>query len=189
MLKQTKKACEEILEVINKHKDIFDIDISYEVKDLDYRLKAYIFGLELKESYGLNVNHKDIRSTDFTRFNDYVRIGAYGKKHNRTISWSSDGRQPEDEVLLVISFSTGAYIFGDDYPTELFKEFFLELKTYKPDYVDDANKALYWKIENAKDIFNSFESILDKYNEVNKKDIKIREIERLQKKIQELKTE
>jgi len=72
-------------------------------------------------------------------------VGWWGEKYGRHISWSDDGKQPEDELLLVISFPTGAYIFGDDYPTEFFKEFFQELKTYNPKYTDTTNKTLYFQ--------------------------------------------
>lgn len=185
--KNIKKAYEEILSVINKHKDsvVFDYD------DLESKSERHLFGIELKERYGFNVNPKNISSLDFIRFSDFMCLGWYGNKYNRTISWEDNGKQPKDELLLELNFSTGAYIFGniseDDYPTELFQEFFQELKSYKFKYIDSVNKSLYFEMDNAGEIFNEFPKILAKYYEKNKEDYKLREIKRLSKKLEQLK--
>lgn len=181
--KKTKEAYSEILEVINKHKDIIKWS---EFSDLESRSKEHLFGIELKEKYGLNVNPLEIRSIDYIRFTDYATIGWWGEKYRRTISWSDDNRQPEDELLFVIGFSTGAYIFGDDYPVSLFQEFFNELKSFNPTYTDTTNKNLFWSIETAKDIFNAFPEILKKYYEKNKEDFRQRKIDKLKKELESL---
>lgn len=137
----------------------------------------------------MDIDPKRINSLDYIRFGNFKVLCWWGEKYNRTISWSVDGRQPKDEFLLQISFSTGAYIFGDDYPTELFQKFWLELKTFKPDYIDEANNSLYWNIENAKEIFNSFDDILKKYNEINKNEYKQRKIDNMQKELDKLKNQ
>ncbi len=108
------------------------------------------------------------------------------EKHGRKISWSEDDSQPEDEFLLDISFATGAYIFGDDCPIELFKEFFNELKSYGPKYIDKHNKCLYFSMENAGRVFNEFENILNKYNEKNKEDEKKRRVKKLKAELEKL---
>ena len=97
-----------------------------------------------------------------------------------------NGRQPENELLFVIGIPTGAYIFGDDYPSKFFQDFWLELKRYNPDYIDECNHNIYWKIENAKEICNNFEAILQKYHSLNKEDFNNREIEKLKKEIEKL---
>lgn len=190
MENKTQKAYSEIFALIKKHKDVC---IIFDVDDLERKSKVHLFGLELKEKYGLNVDPKNINSTDWQRFGDYKTIGAWGEKHRRTISWSIDGRQPDNELLLQISFSTGAYIFGDgdyfnkDYPTDFFQKFWLELKSYNPDYIDEVNHGLYWKIENAKDIFNLFDDILNKYYALNNEDIKQRRIKKMEADLAQLK--
>src|SRR3990167_5761290 len=150
MKEETQKAYEEILEVINKYRDL----VAYDYNDLEQKSKCHLFGLELKEKYGLNVIPRDIRSLDWNTFGSYLSIGLFGKKYRRTISWSDDGKQPEDETMIYLSFSTGAYIFGDDYPTELFQKFWQELKTYNPKYSDTTNKNLYFSLENGAKLFN-----------------------------------
>ena len=116
-----------------------------------------------------------------------MSICKFGKKKRRTISWSDDGRQPEDdELLLSISFATGAYIFSDDYPETLFKDFFNELASYAPKYKDTVNKCLYFSMDNAGKIFNDFDAILAKYKSLNKEDFKKRKIEKLKKELETL---
>jgi hypothetical protein len=182
-MKIAKEAYSEILKTLKKYKDIciFDID------NLERQSKYHLFGLELKEKYGLNIDPIKIESLQWIRFNDYKIISLCGEKYRKVISWSDDGTQPEDELLFQICFSTGAYIFGEDYPTDLFQKFWLELKTFNPDYTDTANHCLYWKIENAKNIFNSFEDIMKKYIEINKEDIKQRKIKKLEEDLKKLK--
>lgn len=84
----------------------------------------------------------------------------------------------------------GAYIFGssytDDYPTEFFKQFFNELKTYAPRYIDSANKSLYYSMISAGRIYNDFRGILDKYYRLNKEDYNKRKVEKLKKEIEKL---
>ena len=180
--KDTKKAYKEILDVINKYKD----SVVFDYGDLLCKSEIHLFGIELKEKHGFNVNPKNINSLDSIRFNDFMYLGWHGKKYNRTISWEDNGKQPKDELLLVLNFSTGAYIFGniseDDYPKELFQEFFQELKSYKFKYIDSVNHYLYFDMDNAGKIFNEFPHVLAKYYEKNKKDYKLREIKRLNEK-------
>lgn len=64
-----------------------------------------------------------------------------------SISWPDDDRQPSGEYLLCLRFSTGAYFFGEDYPTDLFQEFWRELVTLGPEYTDTQNHCLYFTPE------------------------------------------
>lgn len=171
-----KSAYDEIFELIYNYKDMVNIDLDY----LKKRSQYHLFGIKLKEEYGLDIKLEHIQALDWNNFGEYLSIGLFGEKYRRTISWSDDGRQPEDELLLRICFSTGAYIFGDDYPQELFKTFFDEVKTYQPKYTDTTNKILYFSMDNAAKIFNGFKEILNKYYELDKRDKKIRQIKKLQ---------
>lgn len=181
-MEKVKKAYDEILKVLHKNREICVFDVS----DLERKAKIHLFGLELKEVYGLNVDPKQINSIDWIRFGDYRTIGLWGEKHRRTISWSVDGRQPKDEMLLQICFPTGAHIFGEDYAVNFFQIFWLELKSFKPDYIDEVNHGLYWRLENAKDVFNLFDETLKKYHELNREDSKQRRIEKMKKELEKL---
>lgn len=186
-MEATKKAYDEILKVLHKYSEL----CLYDIEGLERKAKTHLFGLELKERYGLNINPKIVDSLNYQIFGD-KRIGLFGDKYGRLISWSVDGRQPEDEYLFTVSFPTGAYIFGDgetfnmDYPTEFFQKFWLELKSYNPDYIDEANRCLYWKLENAKDPFNNYDAVLKKYHDLNKEDIKQRRIAKMKADLEQL---
>jgi hypothetical protein len=180
-MENTKKAYKEIFKVLNKYKDVIDIDI----KTLEEKSKLHLFGLELKEVYGLNINEKRISSTQYQELKDNVYL-TYIDSETRTISWEDNGKKPKGETLIKFSYPTGAYIFGGDYPTDFFQKFFLELKSFNPDYCDSANKSLYFKLENAKEIFNSYDSIIKKYYELNKEDIKQRQILKMKADLEKL---
>lgn len=180
------KACDaynEIFEVIEKHKDLCIFDIN----GLRIESELHLFALRIIEDFGLEIRPNTIRSLSYNRINEYISIGMWGEKYKRTISWSDDNRQPDDELLLEISFPTGAYIFGQDYPKELFSKFFNELKSYNPKYTDTTNKNLYFSMDNAKDVFNDFDSIYKKYREMNKEESIKRKIENLESELEKLK--
>lgn len=177
------KVHNEILKVLNKYKDV----CIFNIKDLEARWELYSFGLELKEKHGLNIDPKKLDNINYTRLSDYKTIIRFTKGDNRRISWSDDGKQPSDELLFELSFPTGAYIFGNDYPTELFQKFFDELKSYSPKYTDTTNKCLYFSIKTSKEIFNNFDSVLEKYYELNKEDYKFRQIKKMEADIEKLK--
>jgi hypothetical protein len=117
---------------------------------------------------------------------EHQKIGHYGKENNRTISWSDDGDQPEDEWLYLIQFPTGAYIFGDSYPTATFNAFFVELKTYEPKYSDSHNHCLYFDCEKAKYIHKEFSNIRKKYAGMVKEENKKKRVEAIRKELDEL---
>lgn len=183
-MEKLQEAYNNILGTLENYKDI----VCFDLKELETKAKNHLFGTELLEKYGLIVDPKDVRMPeyDYTNFSNDRFIGWYGEKYRRTISWLDDKNQPNYEILFMLSFSTGAYIFGDDYPTELFQQFWNELKSYNPDYSDTNNHNLYWKLKNAKDIFNEYPNILKKYHELNKVDSKKRKIEKLKEDLAKL---
>lgn len=182
-IEKIEKAYNEILEVTKKYKDI----CIFNVNEMEAKAKFHLFGLKLKETYGFTIEPKDIRSLDWNNFGDYRAVGLFGEKYKRTISWEDDGKQPDDEILLCLSFPTGAYIFGDDYPVNFFKDFFQELKTYNPKYIDTTNKNLYFSMDNAGIIFNEFPTILKRYYYKNKEDAKARKIKKMEEELTKLK--
>lgn len=181
---ETKNAYNEILKVVKKYRDI----CLYDVSKMETQASIHLFAIELKEVHGFNVEPDTINSLDWNRFGDYMTLGLWGEKYRRTISWEDNGKQPEDELLLQLSFSTGAYIFGEDYPTEFFKQFFLELKGYEPKYIDTVNKNLYFSMDNAGKVFNEFPGILKKYYEKNKEDARLRKIKKMEEELEKLKS-
>ena len=179
---KVREAYKEIFMALNKHGDttIFDIE------SLKNKADLHLFGVKLKEVHGLNLNPKYIYSTEYCRICDYRTITNFRDGDSKSMGWSDNGEQPKDELLLELRFSTGAYMFGDDYPNELFQKFFLELKTYSPKYTDSHNHALFFSIDNAAAVFNEFDSIIKRYNEQYKEESKARRIEKLKAEIEKL---
>lgn len=179
---EAEKAYKEIFELMEKNKDL----CSFDIESLKDKSENHLFGLHLKEDWGLDIDPANIYNRDWIKFGDHKIIGRWGEKHGRTISWPDGTEQPYDEVLLVISFPAGAYIFGDDYPQDLFRKLWDELRSFGPKYTDSHNHSLYFSKDNASGVFNSFSDIIGKYREINKVDRKKREIERLKKELENL---
>ena len=117
----------------------------------------------------------------------YANVGLFGESQNRTISWSDDGSQPEDEWLFLISFPTGAYTFAGSYPTETFQQFFTELKGFEPKYCDSANKALYFTANKAKAVHEAFWPLFKKYKALVKEEMERKRIKELEQELAKLK--
>lgn len=157
---------EAFLETLNEYEDILDYDI-----DCRRAVRNKIELNRLSDEFGI----------DFTYINHYLVYNFQVGEHTRVlkwsegccISWSDNGKQPKaGEHLYIISFPAGAYIFGDHYPTELFRQFFKELVAYDPEYLDTANKTLYFTSKNAKHIHDDFDDILRKYHDKVQQDKK-----------------
>jgi hypothetical protein len=184
----------DISKVAKIYENILEATKEYNKKEMDNwdingiisKARLYLYGVKLINEYGFNINPSKITSFNWNSLNDCISIGSFGEKHRRTISWLDEGEQPVDEVLLKIGFPTGPYIFGGDYPEDLFKRFFAELKGYGPKYSDSTNRALYFTPETAKDVFNNFNDILEKYIEINKQEFKQRKIDKMKAELEKL---
>lgn len=191
---QIKKAYQEILEVASKYEKLGKIYEYNDIEKIIEKAKNHLLIIEWSEKYGLNLKHDiQIYGRDYFKINEDLHFSYFKdaqeehkKGSGRFISWSDGGKQPKNEWLLDISFSTGAYIFGDDYPTKIFEEFWQELKTYNPKYCDSHNNNMYFSIESASKIFNEYDTILKKYREKNKEDFKLRKIEKLKDELEKL---
>lgn len=177
------KAYKEIFEVLDKYKDIINININ----NLRNKSEIHLFKLKL-DSYGIYVPLNTIHNTTHIRI-DYNRVIGLWDGEKRKVSWPDDGNQPENEYLFCISFPTGPYFFDEDYPKSLFSKFFNELKTYNPKYCDSHNSSLYYSIENAGKVYNNYRNICNKYYELNKEDRKKRKIDKLKEEINKLEQE
>lgn len=173
----------EILDVLDKHKELLNND--YPV-DIASKIKDRIRLQEISKEFGISV--KSDCNPNWLKLSEYESIGMFGEDHHRTISWPDDGKQPENERLYMISFPTGAYIFGDSYPENTFKSFFGELKGYGAKYVDTKNSNLYFTSEKASCIHKDFKVILDKHRKLVGDEMKGQRIKALEKELTKLKT-
>lgn len=177
------KAYQELYAVAAKHEEHLLYGTFNTIKDeLEQIEKSVEFGVALdRAGYGwYNVGGCS-----------YANIGLFGESQNRTISWSDDRSQPEDEWLFRIAFSTGAYIFGDYfkdcYPVETFQQFFTELKGFEPKYCDSANKALYFTADKAKAVHEAFWPLFKKYKALVKEEMERKRIKELEQELAKLK--
>jgi hypothetical protein len=171
---------------INGYKELIRIIEDYNLDDMQkvkIDAEKRIFAFEFLNKYNieidpnkLSINNGVIWTSFYTPFGD-IYLGTYGNKYNRTVT--NNKQDVDEEVLLHISFPTGAYIFGEDYPKEFFAKFYSELKSYNPKYCDDLNKGLYFSMDNATNIFNDYRNICKKYIDENRNDCKQRKIKEL----------
>lgn len=177
------KMYKSILKLMDKNKD----DIIFDISALKTQSTNHLFGLKMWE-YGYNIEPKSIYNTNYQKIGEFTVISLMGAKHQRVISWEDYGKQPEDEMMLIISFPTGAYIFGEDYDGQLplFNEMFIKLKSYNPKFVDTHNKSLYFPIAEGAKVFNDFNDIFSQYKEKNVAMKSARRIEKLKKELKDL---
>ena len=191
MKKQDISPFEEIVKICEKA-DKADSTL----KDVKKKAENVVIRHKFEKEYGLVLDDSArLSEYDYYKKSSYESISFYkdGYKchkegNGRSVAWSEDGKQPVDEWVYSIGFSTGAYMFGDDYEGQkkLFQRFFEELRTYKPDYEDLHNNYLYWKVKNAKDIYTNFNEVLKKYRELNQSELESRKIAKLKEEITKL---
>lgn len=186
-----KKLFEKIIDLCDQY-----TDTEGTLSDIRLKAKNRVIRYEWEEKYGIKLDSNcRFAEYDFVYLGNYQFISyfkdgyvSYKEGNGRSISWSEGDKQPVDEWIYSISFSTGAYIFGEDYEGQkkLFQDFFEELRTYKPDYEDLHNHCLYWKVENAKEILSKFKIILKKYHDKNSEELKERKINKLKAELEAL---
>ena len=175
------EAYKEILNVLKKHDELLSDDYQIDIKD---RITNRIRLQEISAEFGIEL--KSDCNPSWCKVSEYAGIGIYGEDHNRTISWLDDGEQPDNERLYAIRFPTGAYIFGDSYPTKTFKMFFDELKSYQPKYTDTHNSCLYFTDETAKHVHKDFSSIISKHRKLVGDELKAKKITSLKEELEKL---
>lgn len=188
-VKLWKEAYSKILKVTDKYKNFSSMYGYYDIREIRNKALDHLWAIELFEKYGLKISHDVVNGKDHIRINENMWIGIFGEQYRRTISWSDDDRQPKDgEYLLVLSFSTGAYIFGNDYLDSLFNKFFVELKSYNPKYSDSHNHCLYYSLDNAKYIIDNYQDVFDKYYKLTNEERKKNKIIKLESELKKLKS-
>ena len=153
-------------------------------KDLESLLKTLSTCEYIKEKYGIDLSSRNLFSSfnvsDINKFNANVYMHG-GDGYIGLISevYNASNQPKEPEMLLKISHTTGAYIFGDYYPSDLFEEFFKAIQD-KTDvkYMDPINHSLYYSLENTVETLKIYEEIYKEYTEKNKENYKKVMIER-----------
>ena len=176
-------AYKEILGVLDKHKKLLKDDYTI---DIASKINDRILLQEISEEFGISI--KSDCNPNWCKLSEYESIGVFGKDHRRTIGCSDNGKQPKNERLYSISFSTGPYIFGGSYPENTFRSFFNELKGYGAKYIDTINSKLYFTSENASLVHNDFKSIFDKHRKLAANEEKEQRVKLLEEELTKLKS-
>lgn len=151
------------------------------IKTIKGKCELAIFQNEIFEMYNINISINKIYNTKYIRISEChgdICLGVYNESNVHNME-----EKPNNEMLLSIQFPTGPYIFGRDYDTKIFNEFYEELKTYNPKFCDDINHYLYFDMKNAGKIYNEYENIYKKYKEKYNSKIYKRKIEELKEEI------
>ena len=184
-------AYEEILEVVNKHRDVVDsyaVSLDCVDKVVSHMKVAQRFGVPLRSITGNYEDWLDIQDC----YTDTIHLGLFGEKEGRTISWSDNGSQPEGEWLLNIGFSCGAYTFApyaseNFYPKKTFDKFFDELKSFGPAFCDTNNHNLYFREDKSAEVYQALWPLFDKYKELVNDERKEQRRAELQRELENLK--
>ncbi|WP_099467842.1 hypothetical protein [Konateibacter massiliensis] len=143
------------------------------------------------EKYGVDFLHRRFIGINYTQDGipyglvDLSPSSTYIGKHEEI---TNIGMFETPENLLSIRFSTGAYIFGEDYPTAFFREFYNEfLETMQPKYRDNINNRTFYELDRIKEVLEKFDVIINKYENLNRENRKQRAIEEKLREIEKLK--
>lgn len=171
-LYETAKQHQELIEVSHFH------PIEKKVQELEL---SVMFNMKLT-CHGYK--HYDVANA----YDNWSRVLWFGDDNSRTISYPDVYKQqPKNEWLYVMSFGTGAYMFGDKYPVETFRAFFEELKTYEPKYCDTMNSTLYFTKETAHKVHAAFWEIFKKYKAMVEKEYERQRVKELELELAKLK--
>ena len=187
--KKLKLKQELLLDVKEKLEKVYeldkdDIDINSYKDDIEKKL----IQVEYKLKYDIELKNYEIRRTDWICIERLKGIIYIGKGMNVL---NSKEQPRKDETLIQFAYPTGAYIFGggwfpdvDDYDSELFDEFFEELKTYNYKYIDELNSCLYFNMENGIKLFKNYDEIFKKYQDMWNERKKVRKIKALKEELE-----
>lgn len=185
-----REMVEAAIKVCKKHKKLFeDVGITDFSRVCNEAEKA-LYAIVLEEDYGFRrvtpsmvIN---VAPSVYVNIDNGVSIVSMGEKYGRTITWPTDGRQPVDEVILMIRFPTGPYVIDRSYPEALFREMWAEFKSYDFKYIDDVNHCIYFPLDKAAPVANAYRDILQKYRKRFKDEADIRRIAELKQELEKL---
>ena len=125
-------------------------------RDIDHLIRA----CEWYEKWKID---KVYYTGNISKIDDWIGIARVDHIPNSAINFY----KPIE--LMQIWFSTGPYIFGDDYDSDFFSKFYEEIKNSvpKPEYVDDLNHSLYYSPENAAAAYENYKRIYKEYMDKN----------------------
>lgn len=178
---EIEKAFDKVVRALGKNEDLIGVTKGTILYNKETELLRY----DLTE-LGFYISYIG-NNTFLELINHHVYFVHFKDGDGKSISWSDDGRQPKNEKLIKVSFSTGAYCLNGQYDTKTFQEMFEEFKSMAEyEYIDTANKSIYYNLENGAKVYQVFDETLKKYKAISAERTKEDKIKELQKQIEEL---
>ena len=179
LLEVLQKEIDDVASAVELDDDIKSIE-SYIVKARDKRLISSKFNIPCAEIYLVSNQWYQVYASP-----EDIYLGFFDGVQ-RSIGCSDNRKQPDNEWLCKVGFCTGAYIFGQEYPTETFNAFFEELKTFNPNYIDTPNHSLYFDAENAGEVYRNLRIIYNKYKAEVQKELDKKKVAKLRAELEKL---
>lgn len=158
--------------------------------DMKRDIQNHLLRIELGENLGVDLPSHFSLWGGCCSINEWMKIVKFEEGSGRVISWSDDGKQPEDGWYLLLTFPTGAYIFDSRYPEDSFNNFFSELKSFGADYCDTVNHNLYFNLDNnpipARQVYKCFNDIYKKWYDIAREEVLEKEILKAQENLETL---
>lgn len=192
--KKILKICEWLIEA---WKSYWRNDKEKYIEDIIKISKNQLAIMDYNYDYWLNIPFwSSAYNAGYVEINDYISLIHFNdaaKDHDNSswyhISWSDDWRQPKNEWLMKIWFSTWWYMLHDKYASDTFEKMREELRSYGPKYCDSTNHNMYFSLDNCGKVRNDFDAIIKKYRELAIDEIKKKEIANMEERIKKLKEE
>lgn len=160
------------------------------IEDNHFRsIEEKVQELELSVEFNMKLVYHGYEHYDVPNSYDiWSRVLYFGDDGSRKISYPDvHGQQPKNEWLYVMSFTSGAYIFGGNYPVETFRAFFEELKTFEPKYCDTMNSTLYFTKDTAYKVHAAFWDIYLKHKAMVQQEYERQRVKELEAELAKLK--
>lgn len=179
-------------EQLNAYKALYEVAKQHHelIEDNHFRhIQEKVQELELSVEFNMKLTYHGHTHYDVANaYDSWSRVLWFGDDNTRRISYPDvHGEQPKNEWLYVMSFGTGAYMFGDKYPEETFRAFFEELKSFEPKYCDTMNSTLYFTKETAHKVHAAFWNIFKKYKAMVKEEYERQRVKELEAELAKLK--
>lgn len=183
-------------ELLDRFCEVKGDDIERNTKDYDLKslLKHLYICKEIKDAYTIDLTSKlfiNLNVSSVNAFNSRVNMrGGDGYIGLFSEIYNSDKQPNDEQMLLKISHSTGAYMFGDYYPRDFFDKFFQEVQERtNVEYVDIVNRSLYYTLENVMETLQLYKEIYEEYVEKNKENYRLEMIKRKKAELEKLEAE
>ena len=151
----------ELVEIISRYSDVHEV-----VTDAASRIGDVALSLERLEYFGAESGYHGFPNSLLAHSVASANCHIHEWGANHEISWPDDpDNTPETgDVVLSVSWPTGAYSMDKDYPVKTFSAFFKEIKSvFPPEFSDTHNYNLYYKGENGKRFMQGAQAIWDKH--------------------------